>query len=261
MPYRYSNLKGVHNYLDKMFEKHSKQDWDSVVAICGGVGVGKSNLGLHMLEYWVKKLKGKVTEKDIKHMCMGTEDFLKDLSDCKAVEMTLYDEAGELSSRRAMSKLNNMIMVTYQIIRADNIFTVLILPDIWYIDSYFRNTRIKGLFYVHKRGKVSFWSSNKIKKIIGLNANRQIKNYFVVSPSFTDSYPKYKGILAEEYAKMKQKKTSEARKKILENIDNNGNELSIYKKEVAKRMMEKDLKQKDIGFFLNVHQTTVGKWF
>jgi len=259
MPYRFQSLKGVYRYLDLVFNKH-KKNWDTVICICGAVGVGKSNLALHMLEYWNKKLYGKVSKSDIKHVCLDSVGFLHDLADCKQYEMTIYDEAGELSSRNAMNKLNKMIMVTYQIIRADKIFTVLILPDIWYLDSYFRNTRVKGLFVVSKRGKVAFWNYQKLRKIIDLNQSRNIKNYWVTPPNFTDSYPMYKGILMEEYEKLKAKKTSEARQKLKEVVDENGNEIRDLKINAAKKMSDLGLTHDSIASCLNVSRRTIGNY-
>ena len=151
-------------------------------------------------------------------------------------------------------------MVTYQIIRADNIFTVLILPDIWYIDSYFRNTRIKGLFYVTKRGRVAFWGGNKLRKMLELNQQRQIKKYFVVQPNFTDKYPIYKGVMAEEYKKLKEKKTTEARKKILENNPTHKEELKNYKVDVAWRLVTDGISQKKAADYLGVTQKTISNW-
>ena len=83
----------IKRFIDIRFDQH-KKDWDTVIVICGDVGVGKSNLGLHMLERWYKKKNGECSEEDIKHMCMTKEDFVKDLSDCEKNEMTTFDESG-----------------------------------------------------------------------------------------------------------------------------------------------------------------------
>lgn len=255
---RYHNLKGVHEYLDIIFEKH-KKDWDTVIAICGPVGAGKSNLGLHMLEYWNTKLYGECKESDIKHMCLNTEMFLKDLSTCKKREMIVYDEAGELSSRNAMSVLNKDLMITYQIIRADNIFTILVLPDIWYIDSYFRNTRIKGLFYVPHRGRVAFWGGTNLKKMLERNQYKMIKNYFVTQPNFTDKYPIYKGIMAEGYKVMKENKTTEARKNVVNRDKKKENEIKIYRTKCILRSSEIGLPRKDTSYVLGISERTISR--
>ena len=235
-------MKSIHKYLDIVFDKHDK-DWDTVIAICGKVGVGKSHLGLHMLDYWQTKLNGECKKEDIKHMCMTKKDFVTDLADCKIKEMTVYDEAGEIASRSALSKFNKDLMVAYQIIRADRLFTVLILPDIWYLDSYFRNSRIKALFYVTKRGSVFSWFGPNLKKLLEINQFKMVKNYFVTKYQLRDKYPIYKGVLYREYETMKKKKTSDARKKLKETKEDKINKIT----------------QGDIAEYLGVSQQTVSR--
>lgn len=256
MTYRYHSLNGVKEYLDIVFEKH-KKDWDTVVAIVGKVGVGKSNLALHMLEYWNTKLNGECKESDIKHMCLNRDDFIKDLSDCKKNEMTIYDEAGDISSRGAMTEFNRQLMVAYQIIRADNIFTVLVLPDIWDLDSYFRNKRIKGLFYVPKRGRVAFWGKKKIEKVLNINQYKPIKNYFVVKPDFTDTCPIYKGVMINSYKELKETKVKEYRKNLIENKTKREDKYNEEIKIIVQNLSNEGLPQWKIGEIIGKTQVTV----
>ena len=259
MVYHYDGLKGIHLFLDLLFHQHKNKDWDTVACICGDVGKGKSNLGLHMLEYWQKKLYNECNPSDVKHMCLDTNSFLKDLADCKKVEFTIYDEAGELSSRSAMSKLNKMIMVTYQIIRADRIFTLLVLPDIWYIDSYFRNTRIKHLFHINKRGHVAYWNTSKLKRLIALNETRQMKNYYIVEPCFTDTFPIYRGVMAEKYKELKENKTKEARKKLNEPDKKKQQKVYEYRDKIILNMKKLGYTNTKIGEAIMLHNSHVGK--
>jgi len=213
-------MKRIEKYLDIRFNKH-KKDWDTVIAVCGPVGVGKSNLVLHMLDYWQNKLHKECKPEDIKHMCLTGDDFKRDLSDCKPNEFTAFDEAGEISSRSALTKFNRELMLAYQVIRADRIFTVLVLPDFWYLDSFFRNTRVKALFYVYQRGRVKVWLKNKLQKLSQLNERRIFKKYDI-KPDVYDTFSIYKGVMAEKYIKLKQKKTSDFRKKLSEGMISNG---------------------------------------
>ena len=214
-------MKWIKEYLDIRFDKH-KKDWDTVIAICGNVGIGKSNLGLAMLEYWQELNNGVCKPEDIKHMCLTKEDFIKDLSDCKKNEMTIFDEAGEVTSRRSMSDFNVLLMKAYQVIRADNIFTLLILPDIWYLDGYFRYTRVKALFYVYQRGKVAVWFGERLRKLLKLNQFEAVKSYRLVKPNFRDNFNIYKGVMAEEYSKLKARKTTETRRNLIKEISGKG---------------------------------------
>ena len=119
MVWKHGSLEGIHKYMDIRWKKH-QNDWDTVGVIIGDEGVSKSNLALHMLDYWVTKLKGKVTEADAKHICMTKEDFIDDLSDLKKDEFTVFDEAGELDSRRAMSNFNVLLTQAYKVILSNH---------------------------------------------------------------------------------------------------------------------------------------------
>ena len=250
-------MKRIHKYLDIRHIKHLKE-WDTVIAICGVSGVSKSNLGLHMAEYWYSILNGSCKPEDIKHFCLTKEDFVTDLSDCVPFEMTIFDEAGELSSRSALSKFNKSMMIAYQVIRADKIFTILILPELWYLDSFFRNTKIKALFHVYKRGRVACWLSQKVKKLVQLNQSRYLKNYYLVKPDFYDTFPIYKGVMAESYLKMKTNKTRQARLKLKEQISEKSvvNERDLRNAKI-KALIEAGLTQRDIANQIGVSQATV----
>ena len=259
MVYRYNSLKGVKEYLDIVYKNH-QNNWDTVIAIVGKVGVGKSNLALHMLEYWNQKINGKCDPEDIKNMCLNREDFMKRLSNCKKKEMIIYDEAGDISSRSALDKFNKQLMVAYQIIRGDNLFTVLVLPDIWDLDSYFRNKRIKGLFYVKERGKVAFWNRDKIEGILAINQYYPIKNYFAVSPDFTDTYPIYKGAMQDNYKELKENKLLEFRKNLLN--EKNKNKDNKYEKllvTVIGNLLKEDFQQWRIAKVIEKTQPAVNK--
>jgi hypothetical protein len=192
-------------------------------------------------------------------MCLNRDDFIKDLADCKKCEMTIYDEAGDISSRGAMTEFNRQLMVAYQIIRADNICTILVLPDIWDLDSYFRNKRIKGLFYVKERGKVAYFSKKKLERILFINNHRPIKNYFVSNPNFTDSYPIYKGEMKEQYGIFKDKKVREYRKNLVENSAKKVNEMLELENKLILNMHNKGLNNNEIAKVIEKSNVTVGR--
>lgn len=206
-------MKRLEKYMDIRKKKH-KQNNDTVGVIDGLEGIGKSTLALHMIEYWQKINFGEVKASDVKHMGLTKEMFVEDLSDSNPNEITVFDEAGELSSRRSLSKFNNAIMQAYTIIRADKIFTVLVLPDFWILDSYFRNHRVKFLARVYRRGRFAFWLKDDISKINAINQYRMIRSPFVTRPRFLDTFPIYKGVMKSKYGELKVKKTQETRKKL-----------------------------------------------
>jgi GTPase SAR1 family protein len=247
-------MKLVRQFMDIRYDKH-KQEWDTVIAIVGESGVGKSNLALHMIEHWVTKLYGKVEPSDVKHMCLTKKQFTDDLADCKPFEITAFDEAGELSSRSSLTKFNKDIMIAYQVIRADRIFTILCLPDLFYLDRFFSASRLKALFYVYQRGRVAIFDRTKLRLILGLNYNRINKNYFVVRPTGVDSFPIYKGVMLEEYKKRKEQKTKEAREGL--KSDDTGDIKNCI---ACKNLNDNGMTGKEIAKMFNVSQKTVWNW-
>lgn len=204
----------IRAYLDIVFDGLVKKNYDNVIVVMGDEGKGKSHLCLNMLDYWYSKRDGVCTSDHVKHISLDVEQFSEDLKDCVKYDMTVYDEAGDVSGRRAMSNLNTSLAYTYQVIRADNIFTVFVLPSVWDLDSFFRNRRLAGLFYVTARGRCAFWGREKVRRMMSLNERRMVKSPYVVTPDFVDTYPTYKGVMAEPYENKKKAKM----KKIRENL-------------------------------------------
>jgi len=248
----------VEKYVDIRIKKHS-QDWDTVGCIVGDEGVGKSNLALHMLEYWQTKVFGKCPLSDIKHMCLTGEDFVNDLSDAKKNELTAFDEAGELDSRRAMSNFNVMLSQAYKVIRADRLFTLLVLPEFFDLETRFRNRRVKFLIHVYRRGRCAVWLKDKLRLMNQLNSERTIKSMYAVKPDFYDTFPIYKGKLKEAYAELKQKKTTETRQKLKANLKTNKDQEERLK--IAINMRKLGYKNIDIAKSMGVDDSTVCKWF
>jgi len=235
-------MKFVRQYLDLIFEKVTQKNWDNVIAIVGDEGVGKSNLALWVLEYWYKKLNGECKHEDIKHMCLTGAEFVEDLKDCTKYECTVFDEAGEISNRRAMAKFNVSIMKAYQIIRGDNLFTIMVLPDLFDLDPFFVRRRCKALFQVYKRGRVRFWSKSRLRKLVALNVDQRIKSYYKVKPTFYDTFSIYKGVLAAGYDEKKAAKMKEVRKKLYKEVmeqDSKSNEWQKKRDDLVVRLAER----------------------
>lgn len=209
----------IREYVGLVYNFCRNKEWDNAIAIVGDEGSSKSNLLLHIVDTWYKHLRGECQEKDIDHVSLDRKQWLGDLASLKRYDCTAYDEAGDISNRRAMSKFNFSVMKAYQIIRADNLFTVLALPSLWDLDPFFRNRRLRGFFYVYQRGRCAFWSKTRMRRMLDINQGRNVKRYYVVKPSFIDSFPIYRGVLESAYADKKSTKVSEARRELLEEDD------------------------------------------
>ena len=194
-------------------EKKLHKDHDFVMAICGPEGGGKSHLMLNIIEQVYPKAT-------IKSIGFNTIGFINALKGAKRYGLAVFDEAGDgLYSRDAMTGVNKLLAKAFMTIRGRNLFTILVLPDFFDLDSYFRKHRVKGLFIVPKRGRVRVYNKRQIDRInqIGERTKR-----ILVKPSIYDTFPKYKGYLAEIYKMHKDEKIKES----LDNLDQSGTGIS-----------------------------------
>lgn len=252
-------MKRIEEYLEIRKGKH-KKDWDTVGIIMGDEGVSKSNLLLHIIEHWQKINFGKCVPSDIFRVGLTKELFGEAIAKTKPNGIVGYDEAGGLNSRRALSKFNVALMETYQIIRADRLFTIFVIPNMWDLDKFFKNGRAKFLIYVYARGRFAFWLKEDIKKIIALNENRIIKNPFVVKPKFYDTFPIYKGVLKDKYMELKTQKVKQQRKKIPEYFVNENDNGRSKIMQMVKRMSERGMMNTEIASVMEVAPRTVGRY-
>lgn len=159
----------------------------------------KSHLGLQCMDY----LKGNVDD-----ISLDQADFVESLQRAEDNGVVVFDEAGDgLFSRDFASSMSKQLVKTFMVIRAKKLITFLILPSFFMIDVYFRRHRVRGLFYVYKRGRTAFFDKRKIAKIIAYGEKGQ--NMWVARPTFYDNYPIYAGHLLEEYKKKKTRKINE----------------------------------------------------
>lgn len=251
-------MKRVQAALDISFKKNTKKDWDTWWCVCGDEGKGKTNLELHMLEYYLSKLKDKIIEDDINFLCLDKEDWKKAMSKLKQYEPIVYDEAGELNNRRFMSSFNFEVTQLARVIRGDNNFVVLCIQDFFDLDPFFSKRRIKGLLYVYKRGRVAFWSQNKIKRIIALNKQLYIKNLWIVYPTFVDTFPKYKGVLFDAYMKKKQEFLRKSKERLTEKKENkDSKEVKKFATALFELQEGFGFKNQDIAKVLGYHEKTI----
>lgn len=196
-------MRAIQGILDiaKAKQKHGH---DSVFIIAGLEGIGKSTLELWAHEY----LKGKQA-----NICLDKEDMFRALGSIEDKEVLSFDEAGDgLFSRDFSSNVNKTLVKTFMIIRAKRLITFLVLPSFFLLDVYFRRHRVRGLFYVYRRGRVMFFDREQIQKIIAIGEKYQ--KISGTKPLFYDNFPNYKGVLLEEYLKKKDIKIKETLKNL-----------------------------------------------
>lgn len=261
-------MKRLNEVLRADYEKLTLEDWDKVLLITGDEGISKSNLGLTCIDTWngwlidddIKKTRD--PKKDIKYVALSITQFLEALKDVKKFGCVIYDEAGEISSLRMMNKFNYKLTKTYEVIRGENLFTILILPDVFYLNPFFSSRRARGLIHVYKRGKFAYWNKRQLRRMIEINKTYKTKNPFRVKPLFFDTFPKYKGYLKNAYADKKREKMHAAREELYEEIVKN-DDPKLELKKVAYNLRHKitdALNVKVIAEAFNVTDRTIYNW-
>ncbi|MFO7968671.1 MAG: hypothetical protein R6U15_00980 [Candidatus Izemoplasmatales bacterium] len=212
-------MKRIEKALDIQYKALHENHWDNVLLITGDEGTGKSNLALHLLEYWLNKKYGEVDpEKHNNYINLDIELWANSLSQCNNGDMNILDESGEMSNKRSMSKLNFAIEKTYQIIRGNNINSIFVLPSVFDMSGFFTKRRARGLIYVYKRGRFAYWNKEKLRDIIDINSRKILKKVWVRSPTFNDHFPIYKGKLLDIYNQKKKDHMKDTRAELAKTI-------------------------------------------
>jgi len=192
------------NYTKRIIDiikKNLKKDYDCLMVISGKEGVGKSHLMLNILDYYNPKA-------NIDDISLNKEDFRQNIRTQKRFGNPVFDEAGDgMFSREAMTSFNREIVKLYMAIRGRNLFTILVLPDFFDLDTFFRKHRVRFLIEVYKRGKFKLLDRPQIDNI---NQKCTFHRNIYIKPLFHDTFSKYKGHLAEAYNKKKEEKIQQA---------------------------------------------------
>lgn len=214
----------VKKVIDVVYRKVTKEDWDNVLIIGGDEGIGKSTLALEIFDEWYNRLiqDGLMNKHDpdklIEFIALSMPQFLKAFKELKRFQMVLYDEAGELSSLRMMNKFNYAVSKTYEVVRGENLFSIIVVPDVFYINPFFSARRARGYIHVYKRGRMAYWNKSKLRDMIEINKSYKKKTPFRVVPLFYDTFPKYKGIMLEHYKEKKKKKMEQIRAELYDKL-------------------------------------------
>lgn len=195
---------------------------DRVIAVTGAEGMGKSNVVLGLFDIWYKEIlkDDNYSEEYIKFFGSNKEEFLSALKECTDKDlrymMVGHDEAAkDLYSRKAMSSFSADMNIAYQVIRGLNLFTILIIPSVLDLDSFFRKRRLTGLIHVfnvdykNKQTQFAYYTKKRLDELIpemrrlAERDNNPDPFKCDISPLFYDTAPLYSGVLKEAYEKRK----------------------------------------------------------
>lgn len=124
--------------LDHIYTRVFKKKKAGLIIIDGGVGEGKTTLGVEVVDYF-NMLHGAppVDIKSKQQIGLGGEDFSKKLVACAELGLPacLYDEAGDFNKRGALTQFNRLINRLFEMYRGLKVIVVVCLPSFRVLDE------------------------------------------------------------------------------------------------------------------------------
>lgn len=155
--------------------------------IDGGVGEGKTTLGVHLADY-INKVNGlpeiSLELNDHPQIAMGGKEFSKQMRQCylKRLPVILYDEAGDYARRQAMTTFNAFLNRIFETYRAFKIVVIICLPNQYVLDNTLFDNKIPRLLLhcegrTERQGNFKGYSLKRMFFIRGLMRKLEDKNY------------------------------------------------------------------------------------
>lgn len=212
------NLEGLHR---RVLEKKA-----SLIIIDGAVGLGKTTMMTHVLDYF-NKLDGKPEiQLDGAQLAMGGVSFLKKLRECYDQDLHCigYDEAGDFSRRGSLTSFNAMLNRTFETFRAFRCVVVLALPNFNVLDNQLFDNQIPRML-IHLTGRNMSYGDFAVYDLMNMNWLRYwMKKSAIKDYAWSRVYPNFRGHFLD---------LPTARSKILDDVSIS-NKLKILRKSEIK---------------------------
>ncbi len=118
--------------------------WDYVIVIDGREGSGKSSLALHIKAIYDGKYS-------LDHVLFDAEELLDVMQNAPKRSCVVMDEAiVSLYKRDSLKEFQTLLVKAFAIVRARELFFILVLPNFWDLDQALR-TRANHRIYVYAR--------------------------------------------------------------------------------------------------------------
>ena len=133
----------------------------SLVIIDGGVGEGKTTLGVEAGMYLAGRRGEEFSIKD--QVRQGGVDFLKGMDWCVANKRSVivYDEAGDFNTRASLTYFNQNMNRVFETYRALRIVVILCLPSFSDVDTSIMKKKV-ARFLIHCYSRNSRWGNYKV---------------------------------------------------------------------------------------------------
>lgn len=217
-PLGYHKVKVYHTeeilkYVLHLRIKAQAKKQDSLYLVCGIEGSGKSNFTL--LSYHLySELKGEKC--DINNVTRSNDELMARYAALKRNAFVTLDEAQELASDRWNEKKSKEIKEKFTVMRERAFISMICYPNPLKVNIYFREDRIRGVFFVKKPGCVYYYANSveqpHFAEILDTwdkyNKSRSLKKFTRYAPDFIMYYPEYKGELRDDYDRRKDENIS-----------------------------------------------------
>jgi len=216
------------------------KDKDWVLIIDGMEGCGKSVFAMQVAKYVDSSF-------NIDRIAFNGQQFKEIIMKAGKGQAVVFDEAFVgLSSRAALSEINNMLVGLMMQMRQKNLFVIIVLPSFFLLDKYVALWRAKGLFHVYekdgKRGQWIYLNKNK-KKLIYIKGKKTY-SYYGIRSGFRGRFIDYYTVDEQEYRKRKGEALESRQKEVKQSK-------YIYQRDILVLML-----RREAGF----HQKAIAEW-
>lgn len=197
--------------------KEQDREQDSLYAVCAPEGMGKSTLAIWAYAIYLH-LKGLNPDLDFKleNICFGVPELLSKVSKSPGKEFFILDESSDISGSRFMEKKSKDIVEAFVLMRQRANIIFICFPNVLRLNTYFREDRIRGVWFIKKTGECWFYSNSMDFPHLTMILDRWNRDYDVKSvrfftryaPEFIMKFPKATGKLWDSYADRKTKNIS-----------------------------------------------------
>lgn len=192
--------------LDKLLKRIKRLRKAVLITIDGGVGEGKTTLGIHVADYlngayvWNLKTKRYDLNKsklvDLRRQyAMGGLEFQERLQMCidSLLQALMYDEGGDFNKRGSLTQFNQQINRVFDVMRTFQIPILLALPYIGILD---KDLFVKGIVRMHLHtsnrkvtyGKYSAYGLYRLMYVLD-----KMKKMVVPQQAFAKTVPNFFG--------------------------------------------------------------------
>lgn len=160
------------------------------------------------------ELKG--LEPDIANVTRNVDELMSRYHFLQRNGFVTLDEAQEMASDRWNEKKSKEIKEKFTVMRERAFVSMICYPNPLKVSVYFREDRIRGVFFLHHPGCVYFYANSNesphFAEILDTwdkyNKTKSLKKFTRYAPDFIMHFPEYKGVIRDAYDKRKDENIS-----------------------------------------------------